>query len=52
VRAKGAHGEYLGAAAYQQDVVLADMAQEFAVFKIGGCDPKSQVRAPWRCWLL
>jgi hypothetical protein len=41
VRAKRAHGEYLGAAAHQQYLVLADMAKEFAVFKIGGCDAKS-----------
>jgi hypothetical protein len=36
VCAEGAHGKYLRAAAHQQDVVLANMAEEFAVFKIGG----------------
>ena len=52
MRAKRAHGEYLGAAAHEQDVVLANMAEKYAVFKIGGRDAKSQVRAPWRCWLM
>jgi hypothetical protein len=36
VCAKRAHGKYLRAAAHQQDVMLADMAEELAVFKIGG----------------
>jgi hypothetical protein len=50
--AMGADGEYVAAAAHQQNLLVADMAQQLVVLEIAGGDTLGQIRAARRCLLL
>src|SRR5580704_2905382 len=50
--AMGADGEYAAAVAHQQNLLVADMAQQLVVLEIAGGDTLGQIRAARRCLLL